>query len=117
MAIVRRSLKALREAAPRVDRKKIASTREIDIRRHMIEDGEDPDRPRRLAEAINPRAVRASLSMTQQEFAAAIGIPLPTLRNWEQGRTLPDPAARALLKILAREPKRALRALADTHRR
>jgi putative transcriptional regulator len=39
-------------------------------------------------------------------------IPLATLRNWEQARVEPDPAARALLRILDREPQAALRALA-----
>jgi putative transcriptional regulator len=50
--------------------------------------------------------------MTQAQFARALRIPLSTLRNWEQGRVLPDPAARSLLAIVAKEPKAALRALA-----
>ncbi len=50
--------------------------------------------------------------MTQVAFAEAIGVPVATLRNWEQGRVAPDPAARALLRILDREPEAALRALA-----
>jgi transcriptional regulator with XRE-family HTH domain len=48
---------------------------------------------------------------TQEEFAKALRIPLPTLRNWEQGRVLPDPAARSLLTIVAKNPKAALKAL------
>ena len=31
------------------------------------------------------RAIRRSLRMSQQRFAAAYRIPLPTLKNWEQG--------------------------------
>jgi putative transcriptional regulator len=50
--------------------------------------------------------------MTQSEFAKALRIPLSTLRNWEQGRVLPDPAARSLLTIVAKNPKIALKALA-----
>ncbi len=50
--------------------------------------------------------------MTQAQFARALRIPLSTLRNWEQGRVLPDPAARSLLAIVAKNPKVALRALA-----
>jgi putative transcriptional regulator len=50
--------------------------------------------------------------MTQAGFARALRIPLATLRNWEQGRVLPDPAARSLLTLVARNPKAAFKALA-----
>jgi putative transcriptional regulator len=50
--------------------------------------------------------------MTQERFAEAIRVPVATLRNWEQHRVEPDPAAKALLWILHREPEAALRALA-----
>jgi putative transcriptional regulator len=49
--------------------------------------------------------------MTQVEFAEALGIPVATLSNWEQGHVRIDPAARALFRILSRDPKRALNAL------
>ena len=61
---------------------------------------------------IPPQMLRKHLQMTQTEFASALRIPLATLRNWEQGRVLPDPAARALLTIVAKNPKAALEALA-----
>lgn len=113
MAIVRKSLNDIRSARPRIDRARIAATTDSDIRRHMVEDGEDPGRTPGLRDSTTPKAVRIALDMTQREFAAALGVPLATLRNWEQGRTPPDPAARALLRIVAREPRRALKALAD----
>jgi putative transcriptional regulator len=47
------------------------------------------------------------LHMTQTEFAKALRILLATLRNWEQGRVLPDPAARSLLAIVASNPRAA----------
>jgi len=50
--------------------------------------------------------------MTQVEFAKTLRIPVATLRNWEQGRVGIDPAARALFRILSRDPKHALKALA-----
>lgn len=50
--------------------------------------------------------------MTQEEFAAALGIPVATLRNWEQGRNAIDPAARSLLILVARDPEGTLAALA-----
>jgi len=49
--------------------------------------------------------------MTQAEFAAAIRVPVATLRNWEQGRRRLDPAARSLLLLVWANPKAALRAL------
>lgn len=64
-----------------------------------------------LAMIPDPRGIRERLAMTQQAFAGLLGIPLGTLRNWEQGRTRPDPAAVALFRILDTEPKAALRAL------
>ena len=60
---------------------------------------------------ISPAIIRKRLGMSQRQFAAAIHVPVATLQNWEQGRTPMDPSARALMTILAREPKAALRAL------
>jgi len=51
--------------------------------------------------------------MTQEVFAQAIGVPVATVRNWEQNRTSLDPAVRSLLTVVAREPEAALRALAE----
>jgi putative transcriptional regulator len=86
---------------------------ESDIRRHMIEDGQDPKSDLSgFAPVIPPQLLRKQLGMTQPEFARALRIPLSTLRNWEQGRVLPDPAGRSLLTIVAKNPKCALKALA-----
>jgi len=78
MAVVRRSLDDNRRNTGRVDRNKVAATTEADIRRHMIEDGEDPDAPlpRKLQPYISVAAVRAKLGLSQGEFAMAIGIPV-----------------------------------------
>ena len=48
--------------------------------------------------------------MSQAEFAKAFHIPVGTIRNWEQNRVKPDPAACALLTILYRQPDAALKA-------
>lgn len=50
-------------------------------------------------------ALRAFVSMTQAEFAGALGISVHTLRNWEQGRRRPEGPALALLRIAARHPR------------
>jgi putative transcriptional regulator len=96
----------------RIDRAKIDTTTEADIRRHMIEDGQEESDLSGFAPVIPPLVLRKRLGMTQTEFARALRIPVSTLRNWEQGRVLPDPAARSLLAIVASNPKAALKALA-----
>jgi putative transcriptional regulator len=55
--------------------------------------------------------------MTQEAFAAAYQIPVGTLRDWEQGRTEPDQANRAYLKVIAVDPEFVRRALARFPRR
>ena len=93
------------------DRPGVAEPSEEDIRRQAIEDGEDPDAPLENFELVIPvHAVRRKLGMSQAEFAKAFQIPIGTIRNWEQNRVKPDPAARALLTILYRQPEAALKA-------
>jgi DNA-binding transcriptional regulator YiaG len=58
------------------------------------------------------KTVRRSLGLTQEEFAMRYGIPLGTLRDWEQGRTEPDQPARAYIKVIASNPEWVSRALA-----
>jgi len=50
-------------------------------------------------------ALRHFVGMTQADFARALGISVHTLRNWEQGRRMPEGPALALLRIAARHPK------------
>ena len=60
---------------------------------------------------LEVKAVRRKLHVSQVQFAHLIGVSAGTLRNWEQGRTYPEGAARALLKIAAKQPKVVLKAL------
>jgi putative transcriptional regulator len=57
------------------------------------------------------RAIRKAADISQSQFARLIGVNLRTLQNWEQRRTRPTGPARALLKIVASNPKSALEAL------
>jgi putative transcriptional regulator len=50
------------------------------------------------------RRVRSQTRLTQAEFAARIGVPIETVRNWEQGKRSPRGPARALLKLIDRAP-------------
>ena len=57
------------------------------------------------------RAIREGLDLTQADFALLIGVSLATLRNWEQGRRVPEGPARALLRVAAVNPKAVVTAL------
>lgn len=79
----------------------------------------DPDNPphedsppERYKRQPQVRQIRRALHLTQEEFCARYAIPLGTLRDWEQGKTVPDQAARAHLHVIAVEPEMVARALA-----
>lgn len=48
--------------------------------------------------------LRRRLKLTQADFALKIGVPVSTLRNWEQGRRYPTGPARVLLNVLEKHP-------------
>jgi putative transcriptional regulator len=62
-----------------------------------------PDRPPQV-DAGYARRVRSQTRLTQAEFASRIGVPVETVRNWEQGKRQPRGPARALLKLLDQAP-------------
>lgn len=78
----------------------------------------DPDaKPMRLEDLAHMprvprvRMIRRALKLSQEQFAAHYHIPIGTLRDWEQGRKEPDAAAKAYLRVIAREPDVVRRAL------
>jgi putative transcriptional regulator len=54
---------------------------------------------------IDVYAIRRKTGLSQEAFSARIGVSTGTLRNWEQGRRMPDGPARVLLAMLARNPR------------
>ena len=60
---------------------------------------------------VDVAAVRIRLGMTQEQFAARVGIPVATLRHWERGNRKPRGAALVLLTIIDCEARAVLRAL------
>jgi putative transcriptional regulator len=60
---------------------------------------------------IDVRRIRIKLGLTQAQFAARFGFSVDTLRHWEQGRRVPDGAARAYLIVIDRAPKAVAKAL------
>lgn len=49
-------------------------------------------------------SARRSLGLSQTKFAALIGTPVGTLRDWEQGRFSPPGSALVLCKIALKNP-------------
>lgn len=65
----------------------------------------------RIQDATYARNVRGRTGLTQSAFAARIGVPVETVRNWEQGKRSPRGPARALLKVLDGAPEAAFAVL------
>jgi putative transcriptional regulator len=79
----------------------------------------DPDNPpltskelKRLATARAVQRARAATGLSQSAFARRFQINPARLKDWEQGRTTPDSAALAYLKVIEREQKTVERVLA-----
>jgi putative transcriptional regulator len=65
----------------------------------------------RISDASYARGVRGRTGLTQAAFAARIGVPVETVRNWEQGKRSPRGPARALLKVIEEAPEAAFAVL------
>lgn len=53
--------------------------------------------------------MRKRLGYTQEGLAKVLGIPVATLRNWEQGRRRPNNSAMLLLRLIELAPQREVR--------
>jgi len=62
--------------------------------------------------SLEVRDLRRRTQPTQQQFAARLGVPVETIRNWEQGKRAPRGPARALLAVIAHAPDTVFAALA-----
>jgi putative transcriptional regulator len=79
---------------------------------------DDPDNPPRTTAELakmrrvpDPRRLRLSLNLTQEEFARQFQIALGTLRDWEQRSRIPDSTAKAYLRVIASNPDAVRQAL------
>lgn len=66
--------------------------------------------------AMDVRAIRERLGMTQASFAEAFGFSLSSIRNWEQGIRRPEKAARLLLALIDRHPETVRETLDELRR-
>ena len=69
----------------------------------------EPDRTTLIKE------LRARLGLTQEKFAAKLGVSFPTINRWENGRSIPSPLALQRIEQILREMKERGRDLLDEH--
>jgi putative transcriptional regulator len=70
--------------------------------------------PAEAATRPTVRDLRRRVCLTQLEFASRLGVPVETIRNWEQGKRAPRGPARALLTVIAHAPETVFAALAKS---
>jgi putative transcriptional regulator len=96
-----------RAITPRTDWSRVDATTEEEIAAQIARDEAEAMRDA----AAYARRVRRRVGLSQVAFARRIGVPVDTVRNWEQGKRAPQGPARALLRIIDRAPETALQAL------
>jgi putative transcriptional regulator len=64
-----------------------------------------------IPQAVDVKAIRSRLGMSQQAFAGRFGFSVNTLRHWEQGRRTPEGPTRAYLLVIDRDPAAVQKAL------
>jgi putative transcriptional regulator len=70
-----------------------------------------PEELARLRPVPNPREIRRRLHLTQEQFSLRFHLPIGTVRDWEQGKKAPDSAAKALLRVIEKNPEAVIQAL------
>lgn len=73
--------------------------------------GEKMPHRRTVLTTVDVKALRERLGLTQNQFSGMIGVSIKTLQNWEQGRREPEGPAKALLRVVEKEPQAVLSAL------
>ncbi len=66
--------------------------------------GESPAARAFTISPLDIKKIREGYDLTQNQFAGMLGISIRTLRNWEQGRRVPEGPARVLLQVAAQHP-------------
>ena len=58
-----------------------------------------------VPQAVDVKAIRGKLGLSQEEFASRYGFSVAAVRDWEQGRRQPEQAARVLLMVIDEAPQ------------
>jgi putative transcriptional regulator len=64
-----------------------------------------------VPDAIDVKAIRQKLGLSQEAFALRFGFSCAAIRDWEQGRRRPEQAARVLLLVIEEAPRTVERVL------
>jgi putative transcriptional regulator len=104
-----------RPLASETDWQRVQAMSEEDIEAAALTDPENPplseEELAQLEPVPNVKAIRESLGMTQETFAKTFHLSSRTVEGWEQGRFVPDQAARTLLMLIACDPEAVKRVL------
>ena len=71
------------------------------------------DPPQRWFRPPLVRDLRRKLKLTQEAFATRYGIPVSSIRDWEQHRYKPQPLAMSYLLVISGDPEGTARAYAS----
>ena len=71
---------------------------------------------RQARRVLKVKRLRWQLELTQEAFAERYGIPVATVRDWEQERSSPDATARSFLRAIAKGPKQIAKLLEAAER-
>ncbi len=63
------------------------------------------DTTRGRVSSVDVKAIREANNMTQAAFADTFRLKVGAVRDWEQGRRLPDTGSVTLLRMIAADPK------------
>jgi putative transcriptional regulator len=61
------------------------------------------------------KQLRERLGLTQEKFAARLGVSFPTINRWENARSIPSPLALQRIEQILREMKTRGKDLLDEH--
>lgn len=105
--------------SPGTDWERVLAMTEEEIEANALADPDNPplteEELARMRPLPRPKRIRERLKLTQEEFAERFEVPLGTLRDWEQGVSLPDRSARTLLRVIEQDPEAVAKALVRSY--
>lgn len=103
----------------KTDWARLAAMTEEEIEANALADPDNPpltdEELARMRRVPQPKEIRQRLKLTQEQFSERFEIPLGTPRDWEQGVSYPDRAARTLLRVIEQDPEAVVNALAKSY--
>jgi putative transcriptional regulator len=97
LELIRKWSAGMSDDIPELTEKELAGAIPVRVRKRLVQG--------RFESGEDVAALRRFVRLTQEQFARALGISVHTLRNWEQGRRVPEGPSLALLRIAAKHPR------------